>query len=93
MKTPVWLLGLVAAVCVWGSEARDPMEICDENYAACTERCGQMDDAPVTCYDNCDKAYQKCLDIANGYPPEPQNVPEPKKEKAAPKEAASEPAS
>ena len=84
MKTFVWLLSLVAVIGLQGSESGDPMEVCDNKYTACTENCDKMVDAPASCYDSCDSAYQKCLDIANGYTP----APEPKKENTEPKKEA-----
>jgi len=54
----------------------DPMDLCDDNYAKCMEKCDLQENVSADCYDACDSVYQKCLDKANGYMAEPAQAEE-----------------
>ena len=60
---------IMAAACAAADDA-DPMAACDNSFSTCNSRCDSAENATAECYGACDNAYQKCLDIANGYPPE-----------------------
>lgn len=64
------LITLLFALSVAADDA-DPMTACDNTYAGCYKKCDVLENAPSECYCTCDDTYQQCLDIANGYPPEP----------------------
>ncbi|UFS63682.1 hypothetical protein LOH54_05995 [Sulfurimonas sp. HSL-3221] len=70
MKQIVWGACLLFAALSAQAEERDPMEVCDERNDACVAKCDGMENASSSCYDTCDTAYRRCLDIANGYTPE-----------------------
>lgn len=75
---------MVALTC--GAEETDPMAVCDNHYASCTEKCDGQENVSADCYTACDNSYQKCLDVANGYAPEPEETPKPPKEAKKKKE-------
>ena len=72
MKRGAVIAALILAVCAAADDA-DPMASCDSAFANCNSRCDAMENAPAECYGTCDDTYQKCLDAANGYTPEPVN--------------------
>ena len=70
MKRVAACAALIAALGAAADDA-DPMAACDSAYATCNGRCDAMENASSECYGACDDTYQNCLDVANGYPPEP----------------------
>ncbi|WP_345986664.1 hypothetical protein WCX49_05945 [Sulfurimonas sp. HSL-1656] len=70
MKQLVWGTCLLLAALAVHAEEKDPMEVCDDRNSACIAKCDGMENASSACYESCDTAYRRCLDIANGYTPE-----------------------
>lgn len=69
-KATVWAALLTLLAFAAFADDGDPMAACDDTYGQCTQKCDAMENAPADCYSNCDDAYQRCLDIANGYTPQ-----------------------
>jgi len=88
MKKSLILVGALMLSLAATAEEQDPMAVCDEHYSACSAKCDAQENGDVKCYDDCDAKYQKCLDAANGYTPEPEKKEAPAK--AAPQEAPQE---
>ncbi|WP_345990517.1 hypothetical protein WCX18_05810 [Sulfurimonas sp. HSL1-2] len=74
MKQIVWGTCLLLAALAAHAEEKDPMEVCDDRNSACIAKCDGMENASSACYESCDTAYRRCLDVANGYDPEPPST-------------------
>jgi hypothetical protein len=79
MKRVLLLSTMMFVLSAWADDM-DPMMRCDNEYAGCNGKCDVVENVTSECYCSCDEAYQKCLDIANGYLPEPSEPVAPKTE-------------
>jgi hypothetical protein len=58
------------------AEEVDAAARCDTAYDACFTKCDAAVENSEKCYQQCDKAHEDCLAIAQGEEPEPAAVPE-----------------
>ena len=70
MKRSLFAICLLLSALTAAAEEADPMAVCDDRNTACISKCDSMENTPPECYEGCDTAYRRCLDIANGYTPE-----------------------
>lgn len=58
------------------AEEVDAAAKCDTVYDACLAKCDAAEENSDKCYTQCDEAHEKCLDLAQGQEPVPEQVPD-----------------